>query len=197
MAQTAREREEDRMSEAGIEQRDASAGTPHRRNFAQRFVGALRLDAATYDEIAQTPDSLAQAAGVAVAAGLLKAVATGAAASAAGMVSAVSVFAFWPIGAFLIWIGCRQQVGFVVLLRTVGFAMAPLVLVALDVVPIASFHHVVDLLATALFLATLVVGTRQAVRTTTGNAALLCAPAFLMLIFLPMVVGYVASKLGV
>jgi len=184
------------MSEAGIQGREASAGPPHRRNFAQRFVGALRLDAATYDEIAQSSDSLPQAAGVAALAGLLKAVATGAAASVAGVVSAISVLAFWPIGALLVWLGCRQQVAFAVLLRTVGFAMAPLVLVALDVLPIASLRHVVDLLATALFLATLVVGARQALRTTTGNAALLCAPAFLMLIFLPMVIGYIASKIG-
>jgi len=185
------------MSEVGGVQREAASGPPGGRSFAQRFAGALRLDAATFDEIAQSPSSLGQAASLAVAAGAVKAIATGAATSAAAIVSAVSVLGFWPIGAALLWIGCRQQVSYGVLLRTIGFAMAPLLLVGLDVLPIASLRHVVDLVATALFLGALVIGTRQALRTTTGGAALLCAPAFLMLIFLPMVVGFIASKLGI
>jgi hypothetical protein len=184
------------MSEAGI-QREVAPEAPGGRSFLQRLFGAVRLDGAAYDEIAQSPSALGQAAVVALAAAAAKVlvqIAHGTASST--LVSGASIFSFWPIGAALLWIGCGQRVPYTRLLRIVGFAMAPLLLAALDLIPITPVRVGAGLLATALFLAALVIGTRQALRTTTGSAALLCAPLAVMTIFLPMLIGYVASLIG-
>ena len=53
------------MSEAGT-QRIADDGEPAvaRRSFAERLVGAFRLDGSVYEEVANDPRALAHAAGV-------------------------------------------------------------------------------------------------------------------------------------
>jgi hypothetical protein len=75
--------------------------------------------------------------------------------------------------------------------------MAPLTLVALESVPFAPVRYAVALLSTALFVAALVVGTRQALRVSTGTAALLCAPVLILCLLLPVVIGYLASMVGI
>ena len=185
------------MSQASVQPEVASPAS-EARSFAERAVGALRLDGATYEEIARSPNGVGQAAAV---------VALAAAASTFGspertttlvaVFGALAIASAWLIGAGLIWIGSRQQVPYSMLVRTVGFAMAPLSLVALEMVPLAPVRYAVALVSTALFVAALAVGTRQALRVSTGTAALLCAPVLILCLLLPGVIGYVASLVGI
>jgi hypothetical protein len=185
------------MSQAGV-QPEVASSAPGARSFVQRALGAARLDSAAYDEIGQSPNALGQAAAVVALAAVARAFASAQLGTTVGaLFGAVTIVSAWLLGATLIWIGSRQQAPYSLLLRTVGFAMAPLILVVLDVVPVAPVRYAVDLLATALFVAALVVGTRQALRTSTGVAALLCAPVLILVIFLPFFIGYLASLVGI
>ena len=49
---------------------------PGRHSFVERVIGALRLDAATYEEVEHDPSSLGQAAGVVAVAALAAAIGT-------------------------------------------------------------------------------------------------------------------------
>jgi hypothetical protein len=185
------------MSQAGVQHEVASA-SPSARSFGERAIGAARLDSAVYDEIAQSPSALGQAAAVVALAAAASAFASPERTTTLGAIfGAVAIASAWLIGAGLIWVGARQQVAYSLLLRTVGFAMAPLTLVALESVPFAPVRYAVALLSTALFVAALVVGTRQALRVSTGTAALLCAPVLILCLLLPVVIGYLASMVGI
>ena len=173
------------MSEAGTQQ-NANEGTPAvaGRSFVERFVGAFRLDGSVYEEVANDPSALAQAAGVAATAAAARAVGGfSATTSGEAVFGALSVFAFWPLAAFLVWtVGnlLRTPGEFGRVLRVVGFAMAPLVLVSLVVVPNEWFRAGVSLVTYALLFGALVVGVRQALRIDTGRAAFVCIVVAMM-----------------
>lgn len=189
------------MSEAGTQQiangETPAAGT---RSFAQRFVGAFRLDGSVFEEVASDPAALGQAAGVAaIAAGVRAIGVLTATTSGQAVFGALSVFAFWPVAAVLIWLSgnllrCPGEFGRV--LRVVGFAMAPLVLVALVLVPNEWFRGGVLLVTYALLFGALLVGVRAALRIDTGRAALVCAIFAMALFFLYSVVIYFTVQAG-
>jgi hypothetical protein len=177
------------MSEAGTQQNAtdaAPAAAGH--SFVERFVGALRLDGSVYEEIAGDPGALAQAAGVAAIAAAARAIGVlSATTSGAAVLGALHVLALWPITALLIWsVGnlLRSPAEFGRVLRVVGFAMAPLVLVALLVVPNEWFRGGVGLVTYALLFGALVVGVRAALRVDTGRAAFVCMIVAMAIIFL-------------
>jgi hypothetical protein len=161
------------------------------RRFVHRVLGAVRLEPGTWDEIARDASALAQAGLVAFGAALL-----GSAADAAGegayrdvLTGGLATLSLWPLVAVCLWGGAHglgHPLGFATSLRLVGFAMAPLALIALAAVPVPHLQAVVRLLAWALFFAALVAGTRQALRIETPRAALVCALAGLALFFVAL-----------
>ena len=189
------------MSEAGTQQ-IANGETPSAaaRSFAQRFVGAFRLDGSVYEEVASDPAALAQAAGVAAIAACANGVASMATqTSGQAIVNSLLAFTMWPILGVLAWAGGKLlnvdgELGRV--LRATGFAMAPMVLIAVGVAPIPWLAVGVSLVAVALFFGALVVGLRQALRVDTGRSAFICIIAALGFAFLLMVVKYVVYQTG-
>ncbi len=183
------------MSEAGTQQ-NADDGAPAApgRSFVDRFVGAFRLDKSVYEEIANDPGALAQAAGVAAIAAVARAVGVvSASTSGAAILGSIHVFALWPIAALLIWsVGklLRIPSEFGRVLRVIGFAMAPLVLVALVVVPNDSIRGAVGLVTYAMLFGSLVVGVRAALRVDSGRAALVCVIVAMTVILLIFVERY-------
>ena len=173
------------MSEAGTQQ-NASDGAPAGagRSFVERFVGAFRLDGSVYEEVASDRGALAQAAGVAAAAAAARAIGVfSTTTSGAAVFGALSVFAFWPLAAVLVWtVGhlLKSPGEFGRVLRVVGFSMAPLILVALLLVPNEWFRGGVLLVTYALLFGALVVGVRQALRIDTGRAAFVCIVVAMM-----------------
>lgn len=189
------------MSEAGTQQiANGEQPTVAVRSFAQRFVGAFRLDGSVYEEVASDPGAIGQAAGVVVIAAAARAVGViSATTSGQAIFGALSVVAFWPVAAVLIWLAgslLRSGGEFGRVLRVVGFAMAPLVLVALVLVPNEWFRGGVLLVTYALLFGALVVGVRAALRTDTGRATFVCMIFALALFFLYSVAIYFTVQAG-
>jgi Yip1 domain len=170
------------------------------RSFGERLTGTLRLDSSVYDEIADDATSLGQAAGVVACAAAARAI--GAAmigTQGEAVVGAIGVFVFWPVAVVLIW-GVGSWFGhpssFARILRLVGFAMAPLLLVVLIVIPNQWVQTLVSLSSFALLFATLAVATRQGLRTDTGRAAFVCLVVAMIFVFVYFVAIYLVARAG-
>lgn len=158
-----------------------SAHPASRRSFVERVIGALRLDASTFDEIEHDPSALGQAAGVVTLAGVAAAI--GSAGEGGGAFGAVlGSLLGWAISAGFIWLVgvffMEHTSDYPELLRTLGFAAAPQLLLALRGIPLLG-----ALIALAAFLwglAASVVAVRQALDVSTGRAAWVCVLAVLV-----------------
>ncbi len=159
----------------------AAAG-PVRRSFPRRLLGALRLDAAVFEELEHDPAALAQAAGVVVLGGLARGVAAFGVEGAVGLVGSVlgALVAWFASTAVVTAVGVRLFHGtssFEELLRTLGFAAAPLLWLVLAALPLGSATWIVLLGAHAMALAAFVVAARQALDVDTTRALAVCACA--------------------
>lgn len=189
------------MSEAGT-QRIADDGEPAAagRSFAERLVGAFRLDGSVYEEVANDRRALAQAAGVVACVAAARAI--GVASSATPMqagIAALSAFGFWLLTAALVWsVGnvLRHQSDFGRVLRAIGFAMSPLILIALILVPNEWVRAGVMLVTYALLFGALVVAMRPALRIGTGRAAFVCILVALIIFFLYSLALYTSFQMG-
>jgi hypothetical protein len=158
-----------------------SVATPGRRSFVERLVGALRLDAPTFDEIEHDPGALGQAAAVVVLAGVAAAI--GAAGQGGGAIGAVlgsilgwviSVAFVWLVGVYFM----EHTSDYPELLRTLGFASAPQLLLALRGIP--WLGALIGVAAFLWGLAAWVVAVRQALDVSTGRAVWVCVLAVLV-----------------
>jgi hypothetical protein len=186
------------MSEAGS-QRIMDDGEPAaaRRSFAERLVGALRLDGSVYEEVANDPGALAHAAGVVACVAAAHAI--GVSSSTTPMQAGLAAFGFWVLAAVLVWsVGkvLRNPGDFGRVLRAVGFAMSPLILVALILVPNEWIRAGVLLVTYALLFGALVVAVRPALRVDTGRAAFICILVALIFFFVGLVALYAAHQMG-
>jgi hypothetical protein len=159
------------------------------RRFIRRLIGAVALDAATYEDI----EADQSASGQAFAVVALVCAAGGLVAMSRNRFSVVSFVAgaSATVAAWLIWVNAIRTIGTGVmresgtrsstseLLRTLGFASAPGLLFSLAVIrPAAPF---VLLLTGLWMIAAAVVGTRQALDySSTARAAAVCVAAWLL-----------------
>jgi len=139
-------------------------------------MGALRLSPATYEDVENDPNATTQALLIVV----LAAVATGIAASGddaslgliGGIINGIlgwiafSIFAYF-VGASL-FATSRTSATIGQVLRTIGFAQAPKLLLVLGFIPLLGW--IVALVAWVWFLAAAVVALRQAFDFTTERA---------------------------
>ena len=189
------------MSEAGTQQIAKEGGSAAAgRTFAQRLLGAFRLDKSVYQEVANDPGALAHAAGVVACVAAARAIGVSSSTTPmqAGLV-ALSGFGFWLLTAVLVWsVGkvLRHPGDFGRVLRAVGFAMSPLILVALILVANQWIRAGVLLLTYALLFGAFVVAVRPALRIDTGRAAFVCILVALIIFFLYSVVLYAALQMG-
>lgn len=184
------------MSEPGLPAPAGTSGRP----FAERLSGALRLDSSVFDEVGDDAGALGQAATVVACAAAARAI--GAAmvgTQGEAIVGAIGVLAFWPLATALLW-GVGRWFGhesnFARMLRVTGFAMAPLLLVVLIVIPNQWVQTLVSLSSFALLFATLAVATRQGLRTDTGRAAFVCLVVAMIFVFLYFFAIYLAARSG-
>jgi len=179
----------------------AATPAPARRSFVERVIGALRLDATTYDEIEHDPTALGQAAGVVAGAAIAAAIgASGQGGSAVGAVLGslfgwlVSTGFIWVVGVF--WL--KHTSDYRELLRTLGFASAPQLGMVLSGIPVLG--GLVTLAVTLWSLAAFVVAVRQALDVTTGRAVVVCVLAVLVniacIVGLVMLFGGVLGRTG-
>ncbi len=159
-------------------------------SFVKRVVGAARLDVRTYEEVESDASATPQAMGVVV----LAALASGAGAAAAGLSGAVGTLLValigWVVWAVLIWgVGTKllpesetkSDMG--ELLRTIGFAASPGLLMVFRVVP--GLGVPIWFLVSVWQLATTVVAVRQALDyRSTVRAIVVCSIGWFVYKFL-------------
>jgi hypothetical protein len=164
---------------------------PARRSIVERMRGAALLDVATYEEVEHDETATGQAAVVVALAAVAGAI--GGARSGSGGVIAgiVAAFAGWLIWAGVTWfVGTRLFKGTAhwgELLRTLGFAQTPGLLMALAFVPILGWF--VRFVVFVWLLVTGVVAIRQALDIGTGQAVVTAIVAWLIVVVVMMVLG--------
>jgi hypothetical protein len=152
-----------------------------RQSFWQRVRGAMLLDAATYEDIERDPHSLREAAGVVGLGAMAGALGLSASLGGSGGVMA-SVFGAgvgWFLSTAVVWLVGVRLLGhssdYQELLRTLGFASAPHLVLALGIVPgLGRLAPLVSLWALVAY----VVAVRQALDVGTGRALLVCVLAY-------------------
>jgi hypothetical protein len=145
-------------------------------------MGAFRLDATVFEEVEHDSGALPQAAAVVVIAGLARAIQVlpeqGWVAAGASLVAA---FVMWfAVTIAVTAVGVRIFHGtstFGELLRTLGFAAAPLVALAVCAVPLGAFGTALSALVHAVAIGALALAVRQALDTDTTRALIVCAVA--------------------
>jgi hypothetical protein len=161
------------------------------------MIGAARLDAATYEDVEHdvnaTTSALLVVVIAAVASGLAGLGANGISGLIGGILAAIVSWAVYAIVVYLIGTSIlktaetRTTVG--ELLRTLGFAQSPQVLLVLGVVPILGW--LVGLVVAIWTILTTVVAIRQALDfTSTGRAVAVAIIAFIAYI---IVYGLIAA----
>ncbi|MCW5890175.1 MAG: YIP1 family protein [bacterium] len=154
-------------------------------SMVERAIGAARLDPAVYEDVEKDPTALGQAMAVVALAALCSGI--GAAQGGVGMIllGVVGALVGWFIWAAIIFV-----VGTMILpepstdadlgqvLRCIGFAAAPGILMAAGFIPLLG--AIIALVATIWQLAATVVAVRQALDyTSTGRAVGVCVLGFL------------------
>ena len=173
-----------------------------RRPFALRFVGALRLDARVFSEVEADPSALAQATVLVVLGGIARGVGAIAEEGLPGILNGTLFgVAIWLAAAALIWaIGVRRfeyTSSYRELLRTLGFAAAPLVFLALCALPLGPLADVVWSIAHAWAILALVVAAREALDVSTQQALVVCVLSLLVALALLFLLGILFVGRGV
>jgi hypothetical protein len=167
--------------------------------FAQRLIGAARLDPATYEEVEADRSATGQALLVVVLVSIASGLGSGGGRSLVG--ETVAALVGWGAWAFVIWIvgaklfpepQTRSDMG--ELLRTIGFASTPGLLRVFGFVPL--FGPLLSFVAWLWMLIATVVAVRQALDYNgTGRAIFVCVLGFLFYIGVIIAVG-VALGIG-
>jgi hypothetical protein len=164
--------------------------------FAQRMIGAAKLDVRTYEEVEADTTATAQAMAVvvlsSVAAGIGSVGQRGVLGLVVGTVAALIGWFVWAFLAYLIGTKLLPEpqtssnVG--ELLRTTGFSSSPGLLRILGVLPMLGV--VVSFLASIWMLIAMVIAVRQALDyTSTWRAVGVCIIGWLILVVLAMLVA--------
>jgi hypothetical protein len=169
---------------------DPGAQPPQRRAFPARFVGALRADSSVYEEVEHDRSALWQAGVIVLLGGLARGIGAFSVEGWPGVVgSVVSGVVFWLVTALLLWgAGVRRlhaNSDYLELLRTLGFAATPLVLLALGAVLPHPLQVTLSLAAHAWAVGLMVLALQVALDVSLQRALLTCALA-LLVVFLVM-----------
>lgn len=156
-------------------------------SFGERVVGAMKLDANTFEEIERDPTAIGQAAGVIVLAAVSTALGwvyyNGLSGILSGALLSLVGYAVW---ALIIWlVGTKvmpdpaTKADFPETFRTVGFAAAPGILGIVTIIPVLGW--VLWLLLWLWQVAAMVVAVRQVLDySTTGKAVIVVVIGFLV-----------------
>jgi hypothetical protein len=174
-------------------------GPRAKRTFAARLAGALRLDATVYEEVEHDPTAMTQAAGVILLAGIAQGLAAAADVGFRTMPAwVVAAFLGWLLSTAVVWvIGAKafhHTTDFGELLRTLGFASAPYLVLVLGILPLDALRSILWIAVSLLALAAFVVAVRQALDVGTGRAVLVCVLAIAAHLALGMVVGALSPE---
>jgi hypothetical protein len=160
------------------------------RSFLDRMKGAAFLDVDTYEEVEADTSATAEAGGVVA----LVAVASAIGASGAGTTAIIGGLVAAVVG-WLLWAGITYLVGDKMLggtatwgelLRTLGFAQSPGILLAFGAIP--GLHVIVSLLVGVWQLVTCIIAIRQALDFGTGKAILTAITSVIVIAIINIIV---------
>lgn len=175
-----------------------------RRPFKARLRGALTLDATIYAEVEHDPPALGQAAVVVAGAGVARGLVALATDDPFGITASLAIaLVSWAIVTTLLWlVGVvfdHDTSTFLELLRTVGFAAAPLLLLVVVAIPFLTAPALVLAVKAATHVAAavaLVVAVREALDVSTARSVAICGFVLLVLgLALAYVINAVALRL--
>jgi Yip1 domain len=168
-------------------------------SFQDRVIGAMRLRAATFEDVEHDASATSQAAIVVVAGAASRGLASISLGVSIFLGGIVAALIGWVIGAAVVWVigtkllpskNTQADIGQV--LRAVGFAQAPAILGILTIVPILGW--VIAFVLAIWTLAATVIAVRQAFEyDDTLRAVFVCVIAWLVM----MVVMMAAAMIGV
>lgn len=160
-----------------------------RRPFADRVVAAIRLDATVYEEVEHDEEAMGQAFWVVVLAALAQGIGALQAPSVPALVGALFGLSLvgilgWVVGTAVIWlIGVKLMQctsDFAELMRTIGFASAPKILMMFGVLPLGPINWALAVAVSILSIVATVIAVRQALDITTQRSVLVCVIAMLV-----------------
>jgi hypothetical protein len=158
-----------------------------RRGLWDRLYGALTLDAAVFDEVEHDPDAMWQAVGVVALGGVAEAIGF-----PVGLGALPSGFIGWLVSAAVIWIiGVKileHTSDFPELLRTLGFASAPKVLLVFGAI-LGPLSTLLWLFVLFLVAVAFIVAVRQALDVPTSRALSICVAAAVLNLIPSLFIG--------
>jgi len=162
--------------------------------FFRRVAGVLRLDPRSFDEVEADPAAFWQAAAIVLVAGVARGVASLASEGGPGLFGGVAgAIVLWLVATSLLTgVGARWVHGttdFHEVLRTLGFAAAPLWLLAPAFFLQGSAYLGVAVFVHAWAIAAAVIAVRQALDVTTARALAACGIALALAIALLLLLG--------
>lgn len=165
--------------------------------FGQRVIGAMQLQAATFEEVEHDASATAQAAGVVLLASLSTAIGWAASTGQIGIVrSAVGALVGWALSAVLIWLigtrvlpGRNTEADLGQILRACGFAQAPGMFHVIAIVPLLGWFLSIVVIGIWVLVAN-VIAVRQALDyEDTPRALGVCALAWVVQVVIVAVFG--------
>ena len=163
----------------------------------QRFLGAWLLDARAFRSARNDPGALVPAALVVLLVGVARGIGAAPEEGSFGVVaSPVVSLVFWAVGSVLVWGIATRRFGvtarYVEVLRTLGFASAPLWLLALRAFAPGAPGTGIWLLAHGWSLLALGVATREALRVSQNRALVVLALALAVTLGVLLIMGSLA-----
>jgi hypothetical protein len=176
------------MTETGsVAENDVEPG----RSFQERLYGALTLDATVFAEVEHDAGALAQAAGVVAIAAVARGLGFGDL-----FYSLLAGFVGWFVAAAAVWIiGVKileHPSDYGALLRTLGFATAPRLLLVLGILPLGPLRGLLWLFVLFLLVVAFVVAVRQALDVKTDRAVFVCLVAAVLNVVPSLLLGKMA-----
>jgi Yip1 domain len=167
-------------------------------SFQDRVVGAMRLQAATFEDVEHDPTAISQSAILVLAvavAGVVGSIGWGFYPGAA-MASILFAFIGWAISSAVVWVigtrlmpGKNTEADYQQVLRVVAFAQAPGLFTVLGIIPILGW--VVRFVVWVWTLIALVIAVRQALDyDDTLKAVIVCVIAWVVMFMATLMVGF-------
>ena len=166
-------------------------------SFQDRVVGAMRLQAATFEDVERDPSAVSQSAMLVLAVSVAGIIGSMGFVLYPGAAVAAILFAFigWAVSSAVVWlIGTRLMPGknteadYQQVLRVVGFAQAPGLLSVLGIIPILGW--IIRFVVWIWTLIALVIAVRQALDyDDTLKAVIVCVIAWVVMFMATLMVG--------
>jgi hypothetical protein len=166
-------------------------------SFQDRVVGAMRLQAATFEDVEHDPTAISQSAMLVLAVGIAGVISSIGWGFYPGTAVATILFGFigWAVSSAVVWVigtrlmpGKNTEADYQQILRVIGFAQAPGLFTVLGIIPILGW--IVRFVVWVWTLIALVIAVRQALDyDDTLKAVIVCVIAWVVMLVAWAMVG--------